>query len=257
MSTKDEDVFRAWERLKQRFKPGLAARQGIVMAELLGLVARPAKSTGETVALLTDMDRKIKLVEDVTWELVSKMHARSVLVRILDPVTRQHTATNHSKSYEALKKIVQEFSNNSTTGQEAMQIGRVEAGAPAPTTGWQPSVAETTTVQDLLRIRSRVPGLSQPARARAHTNGARATTTGQRAATTGCTKEVQRRRVRVLMVPSRRTRRVTASLEEKDSVMTSATPAVEIISHEIAPMVEEKEDSGHWKPRRLEKSHHW
>ena len=45
---------------------GLAARQGIVMAELSGMVARPAKSPGETSALLTEMDRKMKLVEDVT-----------------------------------------------------------------------------------------------------------------------------------------------------------------------------------------------
>ena len=72
------------------------------------------------------------------------MHARSVLVGILDHVTRQHTTMNHSKSYEALKEIVQEFANNSTTGQEAMQIGRVEAGATAPTTAWPPSVAETS-----------------------------------------------------------------------------------------------------------------
>ena len=28
MSVKDEDGFRAWQRLKQRFEPGLAARQG-------------------------------------------------------------------------------------------------------------------------------------------------------------------------------------------------------------------------------------
>ena len=51
---------------------------------------------------------------------------------------------NHAKSYEALKKIVQEFANNSTKGQEAMQIGRVEAGAAAPTTAWPPLVAETS-----------------------------------------------------------------------------------------------------------------
>ena len=40
MSVKDEDGFRAWQRLKQRFEPGLAARQGIVMAEFSGIVAR-------------------------------------------------------------------------------------------------------------------------------------------------------------------------------------------------------------------------
>ena len=43
MSVKDEDGFRAWQRLKQRFEPGLAARQGIVMAEFSGMVARPAE----------------------------------------------------------------------------------------------------------------------------------------------------------------------------------------------------------------------
>ena len=73
-------AFRAWQRLKQRFEPGLAARQRIVMAEFSGMVARVAKSPGETDALLTEMDRKMKLVEDVTVERVSEMHARSVLV---------------------------------------------------------------------------------------------------------------------------------------------------------------------------------
>ena len=140
------------------------------------MVARPAKSPGEIIALLTEMGRKMKLVEDVTGEEVSEMRARSALVGMLDPVTRQHTAMSHSKSYGALKQIAQEFANNSTTGQEAMQIGRVEAGATAPTTAWPPSVAETSedtweeygainaigsTVLDLQRIRSRVLGLSQ------------------------------------------------------------------------------------------------
>ena len=72
------------------------------------------------------------------------MHVRSSRVGILDSVTRQHTAMNHSKSYEAFKKIVQEPANNSTTGQEAMHIGRIEAGATAPTTAWPPWVAETS-----------------------------------------------------------------------------------------------------------------
>ena len=77
-------------------------------------------SPGETIALLTEMDCKMKLVEDVTGEEVSEMHARSALVGIVDLV------------------------NNSTTSQEAMQIGRVEAGATAPTTAWPPLVAETS-----------------------------------------------------------------------------------------------------------------
>ena len=67
--------------------------------------------------------------------------------------------------------------------------------------------------------------------------------TGTRAATTGCTTSSDG--------PIKGTIRVTASLEGKDPVMASATLAVEIILHEIAPKVEEKEVSGHWKSR------HW
>ena len=52
------------------------------------MVARPAKSPGEIIALLTEMGRKMKLVEDVTGEEVSEMRARSALVGMLDPVTR-------------------------------------------------------------------------------------------------------------------------------------------------------------------------
>ena len=70
------------------------------------MVARPAKSPGETSALMTEVNRKMKFVEDVTGEEVSEMHVRSLRVGILDSVTRQHTATNHSKSCEAFKKIV-------------------------------------------------------------------------------------------------------------------------------------------------------
>ena len=35
-------AFRAWQRLKQRFELGLETRQGIVMAEFSGMVARLA-----------------------------------------------------------------------------------------------------------------------------------------------------------------------------------------------------------------------
>ena len=137
MSVKNEDGFRAWQKLKQRFEPGLAARQGIVMAEFSGMVARPAKTQAETITLITEMDRKMKLVEDVTGEEVSEMHARSVLVGILDPMTRQHTAMNHSKSFDQLKKIVQEFANNSVTAPDAMHIGRIEGtGSEAGQAGW-------------------------------------------------------------------------------------------------------------------------
>ena len=75
MSIRDKDGSNIWQRLKVRFEFGLAVRQGIFMAEFSGMVARRAKSPGETVALLTEMDNKIKFVEDVTGEEVREMHA--------------------------------------------------------------------------------------------------------------------------------------------------------------------------------------
>ena len=41
------------------------------------MVARQAKSFRETIALLTEMERKMKLVEDVTGEEVSDMQRKS------------------------------------------------------------------------------------------------------------------------------------------------------------------------------------
>ena len=92
MSVKDEDGFRAWQRLKRRFEPGLAARQGIDMAEFWGMVGRPAKSPRETSALLTEMDGKMTLVEDVTGEEVSDIHAVSTCgdPGFCDPPTHRH-----------------------------------------------------------------------------------------------------------------------------------------------------------------------
>ena len=183
MSIKDEDGFRAWQRLKQRFEPGLAARQGIAMSEFSGMVARPAKSPGETVVLLTEMDRKMKLVKDMTGEEVSEMHARSALVGILDPVTRQHTAMNNSKSHEALKKIVQEFANNSTS-QDAMHIDCADDSLAAMlSTPWIHN--GTGPAKDAVTYPGTVPMARARAKARttsarAHTNGARATKMGTR-----------------------------------------------------------------------------
>jgi len=122
---KNQDGLQAWQKLKQRYEPSLAARQGIVIAECSGMASKRAKIPTETVSLITEIDRKIKLIEDITGEGPSDMHAKSVLVGILDPLTRQHTAMSHNKAYEDLKRIVIEFANNSDGNPDAMQIGQI------------------------------------------------------------------------------------------------------------------------------------
>ena len=132
MSVKDEDGFRAWQRLKQRFEPGLAARQGIVNAEFSGMVARSQEPW--RVHCIVDRDGPQDEVGGRRDRGGSQQDARAVSTGgdpgSCDSPTHRHEPLSH----EALKKIVQEFANISTTGQEAMQIERFETGATAPTT---------------------------------------------------------------------------------------------------------------------------
>ena len=65
-SIKTENGYRAWQKLHMRFGPSLSCKQGMVLMEFSAMVAKPAKTPDETRNLITEMERKIKLVEDVT-----------------------------------------------------------------------------------------------------------------------------------------------------------------------------------------------
>ena len=133
---------------------------------------------------------------------------------------------NHSGSYEAPKKIVQEFANKSTTRQAPLrrrQPGRHQWQR-CPRTAGKNMVLSTPwgyssagLAKDTVTYPRTVP--MAKARANSRTTSARASTTGTKAATAGCTWEVERLTLRALMVPSRGTGRVTASQEGTDPVM--------------------------------------
>ena len=127
-SVRSENGYRAWQKLHMRFGPSLSSKQGLVLMELSGMVSKPAKNPAETRMLLTEMEQRIKVVEDITGEDVSENHAKSILVGILDPTTRQHTAMHHGSktTCDELKKVVLEFINNVTRRDDnAMQVGRI------------------------------------------------------------------------------------------------------------------------------------
>ena len=126
-NVKDENGLMAWQRLRFRFEPTLTAKQGMVLAEFSGMVAKPAKAPGDLVGLMTEMDKKVKLIEDLTSEAVSDMHKKSVLIGILDQLTRQHTAMHHAATYDQIRKVVAEFACNAmvATQGDAMQVGAV------------------------------------------------------------------------------------------------------------------------------------
>lgn len=126
MSVREEDGFRAWQKLHQRFEPGLEAKQGMVLAEFSGMIAKPGKTPADTRGLITEMEERMKLIEDITGKAVDEDHAKSILIGVMDPITRQHTAMNHgvSVTFDKLKNLVLTFANN-VRGAEPMQIGRV------------------------------------------------------------------------------------------------------------------------------------
>ena len=129
-----EDGFEAWRRLHMQFKPKLVIRQGQVLADFAAMVSRRAKSVAETRELLTGLERRTKMVRDMTERGIFDMHARSVLIGILDPQTRQHTAYRQADPFELFKNSVLDFVNAAGSSQgeltksDPMQVGRVEEG---------------------------------------------------------------------------------------------------------------------------------
>ena len=126
--------IRSMASMHMQFEPKLVIRQGQVLADFAAMVSRPAKSIAETRELLTELERRMKMVRDLTEQGISDMHARSVLIGILDHQTRQHTAYRQADPFEQFKNPVLEFVNAAGSSQgelkksDPMQVGIVEEG---------------------------------------------------------------------------------------------------------------------------------
>ena len=143
---RDENGYAAWKALHQRFGPSVAARQGKVMCDLSQMVVKPAKSPAETRTLVTELERRIRIAEDVTGNVLSDSHIKAILASILDPTTRAHTSAHQGvqSSYQDLKRAVLEFANNNVAsrhdGPEPMQIGKCCEDPEPPT--WADALAQ-------------------------------------------------------------------------------------------------------------------
>ena len=132
---KDENGFAVWRSLHQRFGLSVAAKQGKVMSDLCLMVQRPAKLPAETRTLITELERRIRMAEDVTGTTLDDGHTKSILASILDPTTRAHTSTYQgvNSSYQDLKRAVLEFANNTVASKpdaDAMNIGHLGSQEP-------------------------------------------------------------------------------------------------------------------------------
>ena len=133
-AAKEENGFDAWKQLHQRFGLSLAAKQGKVMCDVSGMVAKPAKSPAETRSLVTELERRVRVAEEVTGTALNDGHIKSILASFLDNTTRAHTSQYQgtNSSYADLKRAVLEFCNNNIAVKadpDAMAIGRIEAEA--------------------------------------------------------------------------------------------------------------------------------
>ena len=68
------------------------------------MVGKPAKTPYELIVILTEMDKKIKIIEDVLNEDLDETFKKSVLVGVLDPMTRQHTALDQDEDFHDIEE---------------------------------------------------------------------------------------------------------------------------------------------------------
>ena len=123
-SVEGENWLGAWRRLHHQFERKLVIKQGQVLSDFAAMVMQPARRNAETRGLITELDRKMKLFREPTHEGVSDVHTKSILIGILDPMTRQHTADKQSDRFEAFKDAVLEFTNAAVSMSVAPQTGK-------------------------------------------------------------------------------------------------------------------------------------
>ncbi len=138
MTARGEHGYQAWFALNRRFEPSVAARHGVVLADLVDIMKKPAKNPGELQSLLTEINRRITLIEDITGQPVPDMMSKTVLLGVLDPLTRQHTVAIHAQSFPKIRARVLEFASNAVPAgaKDVREIGRVEPGSTLWGSAW-------------------------------------------------------------------------------------------------------------------------
>lgn len=128
----EENGFEAWRQLHMRYSQSTAVKQGKVMCDVASMAQPVAKTAAETRSKVTELERRVRLAEEVTARKIDDGHKKSILAAFLDPTTRAHTTAYQGidTSYQALKRVVLEFANNTVASKpeaDAMDIGCVAA----------------------------------------------------------------------------------------------------------------------------------
>lgn len=132
LGVKAEDGFGAWRALHTRYGLSLAVKQAKATSDICGMINKPAKNPQQTRSLVSELERRVQVAEEIGGRAIDDDFKKSVLSNILDPATKVQAAPRMGtdSSYDTLKKFVLEFANNVTgisgaQDPDAMQIGRV------------------------------------------------------------------------------------------------------------------------------------
>ena len=127
-SVPSEDGFAAWVKLHRRYGMALAMKQGTMLATFSQLGLTKMKNPAVTRSEVIDIDKMAKLTQEIMGEPVGEGHWISVLVGMLDPLTRQHTSSlmGSKTTVAELKQAILEFTSNVVLdNSDAMQLGQV------------------------------------------------------------------------------------------------------------------------------------
>ena len=110
----EENGFEAWRQLHLRFEPELEAQKNVVLLEIHSIL--PSTAIEETKTKLVELKVRIAKAEEILEERVTEMQKKTALLQILDPITKQHTATVKEASFNKFYTIVMNFANNASIG---------------------------------------------------------------------------------------------------------------------------------------------
>ena len=116
-----ENGLEAWRALHLRFGLATAAKMGAALTDVTIMTHKPAKNPAETRVTITELERRVRIAEDLTGVTMDDNWLKSVLAVLVDPLTRAHTTKflGPTKSYQELKRAVLEFSTNNTGAKPA------------------------------------------------------------------------------------------------------------------------------------------
>ena len=112
-TVKDENGFEAWRQLHLRFEPELEAQRNVVLTDLHNIT--PAKNIDETRSKMVELKVRIAKAENILHMEVQEMQKMTALLQIIDPITRQHTATMGLKAFDEFYTKAMLFANTNAT----------------------------------------------------------------------------------------------------------------------------------------------